>query len=146
VTDWKRTARVIDPDCLPLYREVLDCGYPSPGKVTRHHVVPRGQGGDDVPENLVWATGDGTSGVHGVLETRCRDGETGITYPQAALALVEFVEARPEILDYTVRRKYDGWLRDRYLGFVGFKSPLERAEYLRALGRDEEAALIEANA
>jgi hypothetical protein len=32
-----------------------------------HHVYPRGQGGDDTPENLVSVCGDGVQGCHGLL-------------------------------------------------------------------------------
>lgn len=35
-----------------------------------HHIVPRSLGGDDVPENLMWVTGDGTRGEHGLIEAR----------------------------------------------------------------------------
>ena len=33
-----------------------------------HHVYPRGQGGDDVPENLIGLCGSGTTGEHGLIE------------------------------------------------------------------------------
>lgn len=34
-----------------------------------HHVYPRGQGGDDVSENLVGLCGDGVRGHHGLIES-----------------------------------------------------------------------------
>jgi len=36
--------------------------------LTRHHVVPKGQGGDDVADNLVPLCGHGTIGCHGAVE------------------------------------------------------------------------------
>lgn len=40
------------------------CGRP-PGSV--HHVLPKGQGGDDASENTVLLCGDGASGCHGAF-------------------------------------------------------------------------------
>jgi hypothetical protein len=34
-----------------------------------HHIVPKSQGGDDVPENLAPVCGDGTRGCHGLIES-----------------------------------------------------------------------------
>lgn len=50
----------------------------NPGSL--HHVLPRGQGGDDVASNLVGLCGSGTTGEHGLLEagdvgTRLRLGQ-----------------------------------------------------------------------
>lgn len=41
------------------------CGKPS---ATGHHVLSRGQGGDDVPANILPLCGSGTTGCHGLLE------------------------------------------------------------------------------
>lgn len=35
-----------------------------------HHIVPRSLGGGDVVENLMWVTGSGTTGEHGLIEAR----------------------------------------------------------------------------
>ena len=35
-----------------------------------HHVIPRSQGGDDVPANLAPLCGNGTMGCHGLIEAR----------------------------------------------------------------------------
>lgn len=40
------------------------CGKPG----SLHHVYPRSQGGDDVPENLLGLCGTGTTGHHGLIE------------------------------------------------------------------------------
>jgi hypothetical protein len=42
--------------------------YEAGGTASRHHLIPKGQGGDDVDPNLVPACGDGTTGCHGDLE------------------------------------------------------------------------------
>ena len=36
--------------------------------ISIHHILPRGQGGDDVWENLVPLCGSGTTGCHGGVE------------------------------------------------------------------------------
>jgi hypothetical protein len=36
--------------------------------LTRHHLIPKGQGGDDVEANIVPLCGDGTRGCHGLVE------------------------------------------------------------------------------
>jgi len=38
------------------------------GIASRHHLIPRGQGGDDVDQNLIPVCGTGTTGCHGELE------------------------------------------------------------------------------
>lgn len=40
--------------------------------LTRHHIVPRGQGGDDVDDNLVPLCGHGTALCHGAVESDVR--------------------------------------------------------------------------
>jgi hypothetical protein len=42
--------------------------YEAGGIASRHHLVPKGQGGDDVEANLIPVCGDGTTGCHGDLE------------------------------------------------------------------------------
>lgn len=145
--DLKPGKRIDDPSATPLYSEVVET-LVTPGTrlITRHHIVPRSQGGDDVPENLVWVDGDGTTGTHGVLETRCTDGATGLDYPTAAAALIRFVEARPPLLAYVEGKKWPGYMRDVYGVGPGFASPPEKAEWLRAQGRDEEADALEETA
>jgi len=62
--------RIVDPkakgpeDSCPL----CDDGKPIPARSRGHHVVARGQGGDDVPANLVRLCGDGVRGCHGDVE------------------------------------------------------------------------------
>lgn len=83
---------------------------------SRAHVVPKGHGGDDVPENAAWLCGDGTRGCHGVLTHRGR-GTHGLTYEEVAEAFVRYCrETAPLLGVYADRKKYDGWLEDYYLG------------------------------
>ncbi len=50
---------------------------------TLHHLVG-GIRRSDVPANLIPVCGHGTRGCHGVLTSRNRDGETGLTWPEVA--------------------------------------------------------------
>lgn len=83
---------------------------------SRAHVVPKGHGGDDVPENAAYICGDGTRGCHGVLTHRGR-GTHGLTYEQVAPAFVRYCrETVPQLGEYADGKKYDGWLEVYYLG------------------------------
>lgn len=125
--DPKPAARIVDPKAQPLDGTPLVTGicplcdrglrarvqFRLP--LSRHHVVPKGQGGDDVPENLVWSCGDGTSGCHGVLTHRNRDGESGLTFKQVGEALVDYVLCDvPEVNSYAARKKHATWLIEYY--------------------------------
>ena len=115
----KPAKRIVDRDALPIDDAPLKqvvcplCLRRTPD-LSRHHVVPKGQGGDDVPENLVWICGDGTRGCHGVL-THHNRGDHGLTFEQVAAALLEYVRWIPPILEYASRAKWDGFL-DSYYG------------------------------
>lgn len=82
------------------------CGHSG----TLHHVYPKGQGGDDVYENLVGLCGDGTRGCHGLVE----NGDTG-----TRVLLGDYlVNERPDTINY-VRNKLGweegtSWLSRRY--------------------------------
>lgn len=92
--------------CCPL------CGRAD--QLSRHHVLPKGLYGDDLPENLIWVCGDGTRGCHGVLTHRNR-GDHGLTFEEVAAALLEYIDTLPQIRAYADRAKYVGWL-DSYYG------------------------------
>lgn len=71
-----------------------------------HHIYPRGQGGDDVRENLAPVCGNGTMGCHGLLEDRD---------PWARGALYEALTY--ENFRYLVDRlgpTWQGWLERNY--------------------------------
>lgn len=119
--DFKPLARVVDPAVQPFDMSPILWGrcplcQRLRARLTRHHVVPKGQGGDDVPENLVWCCGDGTTGCHGVLTHRNRDGATGFTYPQVAGWLLSYLACLPAVCAYVAGAKWDGWLDHYYRG------------------------------
>jgi hypothetical protein len=70
VPDWKRKARVRDPEALERFR-IANFGEPCelcelrPG-VHVHHRVFRSQGGDDVDSNLQWLCGTCHASAHGI--------------------------------------------------------------------------------
>jgi hypothetical protein len=72
--DPKPAARIIDAtvgyDKLRREQRCRLCGrfFAYGLGLSRHHLVPRGQGGDDVAENIVPLCGDGTRGCHGKVE------------------------------------------------------------------------------
>ncbi|HSE45683.1 MAG TPA: HNH endonuclease signature motif containing protein [Gemmatimonadales bacterium] len=69
MTDFKNGGRIKDPELLRqahwAFDECVLCGGID---ISIHHILPRGQGGDDVWENLAPLCGDGTTGCHGGIE------------------------------------------------------------------------------
>ena len=76
-----------------------------------HHIVPRSQSGDDVPENLVPLCGTGTMGCHGEVENRDKSARAKL---RASLT--------PEEEAYVRERKGAAWLTRNY----GPASPTSR--------------------
>lgn len=118
--DPKPAARIVDKDAQPLDATPLRLGCPLCHRqhvtLSRHHVVPKGQGGDDLPENLVWVCGHGTAGCHGVLTHRNRDGFTGLMFEQVAARLLYYLD-HPNlapVLAYASAKKWPGFLADYY--------------------------------
>lgn len=71
--DWKPAPRVVDRQAIARARlERPWCEIPSCGRhgATFHHVLPRGERGDDDPRNGIMLCGDGTTGCHGLAEAR----------------------------------------------------------------------------
>lgn len=71
--DPKPAARIVDPDAglAKLMREgrCRACKAAAGERLlSRHHLVPRSQGGDDVDSNIVPLCGHGTFGCHGLVE------------------------------------------------------------------------------
>ena len=68
-SDFKRGKRIKDPELMKqahwAFDECVICGGID---VSIHHILPKGQLGDDVWENLVPLCGDGTTGCHGGVE------------------------------------------------------------------------------
>lgn len=71
--------------------------------VTAHHLIPRSQGGDDVPGNIVPLCGDGTRGCHGDI--------TGnLKWVRVTLRS----HLQQDELEYIRAKKGDEWLERRY--------------------------------
>jgi hypothetical protein len=71
--------------------------------LSRHHIVPRSSGGDDVEPNIVPLCGDGVRGCHGAVEAWDRE---------ARAKLRESL--RPEEVAYVIERKGEAWLDRNY--------------------------------
>lgn len=119
--DPKPAPRVTDPAAMPVDCSMLTEVERAVGvcpccsrrrRLTRHHLVGRGQGGDDLPVNLVWVCGDGTRGCHGVLTHRNRDGETYRTYAEVGRRLL--ASLHPTVRAYAENVKWEGWLEETY--------------------------------
>jgi hypothetical protein len=71
VGDPRPPARIVDrrAGIKKLRREgrCRACGLATRSYLTRAHLVPRGQRGDDVDENIIPLCGSGTTGCHGAL-------------------------------------------------------------------------------
>lgn len=82
------------------------CGKPG----SLHHIYPRGQGGDDLPENLVGLCGHGTSGEHGLVES----GDVA-TLMELGLYIVD---ERPDVVVYLQTKLGEEagleWLRRKF--------------------------------
>lgn len=68
VTDWKASARIVDRGAMK--RKLLAdpvCRATGERAANCHHLIGKGQGGDDVEDNLIPLTGSGSSGAHGAL-------------------------------------------------------------------------------
>jgi hypothetical protein len=85
--------------------------------MTVHHIVSRGQGGDDVEENFAYVDGTGTHGCHGDLEAR----RNGARYRLRR----NLSEAQ---VGYVVGKKGGAWLDRHYpTSAVSARSPAGEA-------------------
>jgi hypothetical protein len=126
--DPKPRMRIVNKNCLPVdaspatriegVRAVGRCPICNQGAgLNRAHVVPKGQRGDDVPENMAWICGDGVMGCHGCLTHGNRVIGHPLTPEQVAERFVVYCrETVPELGRYADEQKYAGWLEDYYLG------------------------------
>jgi hypothetical protein len=82
--------------------------------LNRMHIVPRGQGGDDVDDNIVPGCGSGATGCHGLLTSACEDSHhpAGLTVAEARARMNERLTDRERA--YADRKKYPGWIDDNY--------------------------------
>lgn len=91
--DWKPARRVVDRDALRRARTANPwCAICFRHGVTFHHVLPRGERGDDDARNGVMLCGDGTTGCHGLVEARDRDARHAV--------YVHITTERPETIEY----------------------------------------------
>lgn len=96
-----------------LKRRACFCAGEIPGcsgvGATSHHVLPKGNGGDDVDANLVTCSGSGTTGCHGLLENNDVEARR--------LLGEHLVLERPDVIDYVVEKLGEvagnDWLRRR---------------------------------
>lgn len=95
--DPKRDGRIKDPDLMRqahwAFDECVICGAID---ISIHHVLSRGQGGDDVWEDLVPLCGSGTTGCHGGVEA-------GLDSVCRALGRYLLTE-RPDTIEYLQKR------------------------------------------
>lgn len=108
--DPKPPARVVDSKAgrmkVLLEGRCRACGRVPSGhpldSLNRMHLVPKGQGGDDVDVNIVPGCGSGTSGCHGFLTTHAH----GWGVVAAALRR----NLQPDELAYVIGKKGRDWL------------------------------------
>lgn len=74
--------------------------------LNRAHLVPKGQRGDDVDENIVPLCGSGTSGCHGALTSHPAGWQRVAARLRANL--------RDEEIAYIVTKKSQAWLDETY--------------------------------
>lgn len=122
VSDTKPARRIVKRDFQPLDPSPLNegrcpvCLGPFV-HYSRAHVVPKGHGGDDVPENAAWICGDGVMGCHGCLTHRNRVIGHPILPDEVARRFVVYCrETVPMLGVYADGKKFDGWLESYYLG------------------------------
>jgi hypothetical protein len=95
--------------------------------LTIHHVVPRSQGGDDIPANSVWLCGSGTTGCHGAIEAR---------RPKMTALLRHGLPA--DVAEYVISKKGWAWLERRYGALSEPEQGVERPQVSPA-GMDSAA-------
>ena len=79
-----------------------------------HHILSRGQGGDDVPANLVRLAGSGTTLCHGALTS---GNKTDGVSPDAVASGIR-ANLRQDQIAY-VRNREGQWYLDRHYPFSG---------------------------
>jgi len=108
--DPKPQRRIVDPQAgqakISWEARCRVCGRVPSGhpldSLNRMHLVPKGQGGDDVPENMVPGCGSGTTGCHGLLTTHSPGWRSAAALLRRRL--------RPEELEYVLDKKGQEWL------------------------------------
>lgn len=115
--DWKSPrvvdpyvglAKLIDEGCCRICERVPG-GWPL-DFLNRMHVVAKGQGGDDVDDNIVPGCGSGTTGCHGLLTSRREDPHhpAGLTVAEACARMNERLTGRERT--YAAEKKDPGYV------------------------------------
>jgi len=108
VIDPKPAKRIVDPDAgrakVALQGRCRACGRGGP--LNRAHLVPKGQRGDDVDENIVPLCGSGSTGCHGALT----DHRNGWLLVAAALR----ADLTADEIAYCIQKKGEDWLDRTY--------------------------------
>lgn len=129
MSDFKPERRIVNLDALRRARLRWDacaaCGG-DPGSV--HHVLPRGEQGDDVEGNLMVLCGNGTLGCHGALHgnpyTLTR-GHEGIRRTERGSELWA---------DYKTERIDAAWVKERIGMTIARSRPDVVAYFVNKLG------------
>jgi len=106
--DPKPERRIVDQfagnDKLRAEGRCRICGAPATGPLglTRHHLVPRSQQGDDVDDNIVPLCGDGTRGCHAEVEFRTAGYRARLR-----------AKLTPDELAYIIDKKGASWLNSQ---------------------------------
>jgi len=96
------------------WRNCVVCGEPGG---TAHHVIFKGQGGDDVVANGVMLCGSGTTGHHGLMHAMDEETRRGIGG--------HIVRDRPDTFEYVTDKLGDEQGRD-YLRRTYFTEEVEQ--------------------
>jgi hypothetical protein len=108
--------RIVDARAgmVKVYQRERKCRVCPGTNVSRHHLVGKGQLGDDVDANIVPLCGDGVNGCHGaVTDGRERVGADGVARDGMKVRRAIRATMTDDEIRYVVGKKGMGWL-DRY--------------------------------
>jgi len=120
VSDPRPEARVVDRHVglrkLWIEGRCRACGVVGRDRLNRAHLVPKGQRGDDVPQNIVPLCGSGTTGCHGALTDHHRASAPSRLEGQEWTVVAAALRAKllPEEVDYIKGKKGLLWLNRVY--------------------------------
>jgi len=125
--DPRPPRRIVDPEAgkakVAAEGECRLCGHVPSGhpldSLNRMHVIPKGQGGDDVEDNIIPGCGSGTTGCHGLLTSRREDPHhpRDFTVADALDAMNRRLSDRERA--YAEGKKWPGWLGETYPRLTG---------------------------
>jgi hypothetical protein len=113
VSAYPKQPRIVDARAgmVKVYQRERRCRVCGATNVSRHHLVGKGQLGDDVAENIVPLCGDGVRGCHGAVtdgherlgaDLVLRDGDAVRRALRATMTADEVA--------YVIGKKGEGWL------------------------------------